>query len=111
MSTIFELLPCCPKLSACFLWQASSSRELTQIGLALFPFLVLVFTVLTTNSYLLGSSLSNPAALLLSSSISFNFPLPLFDGGLVIVVRVSGGVLGHLSSSSLLNVTPHFMHK
>ena len=27
------------------------------------------------------------------------------------VVRVSGEVLGHLSSSSMLKVTPSFMHK
>ena len=40
----------------------------------------------------------------------FNFPLPLFDGDLVNVLRESGGVLGNLSSSSLLKVTPPFMH-
>ena len=46
-----------------------------------------------------------------SSSTSFNFPLLLFDGGLVNEVRVSGKVLRHLYFSSLLKVTPPFMHR
>ena len=32
-------------------------------------------------------------------------------GGLVMEVRVSGEALGHLSSSSLLNLNPQLMHK
>ena len=44
---------------------------------------------------------------LLSSSISFSFPLSLLKGGLVRLVRVNGEVLVHLSSSSQVPSIPH----
>ena len=48
--------------------------------------------------------------LLSSYSISCTFSLPLFDGGLVMAVRVRGEVLGKYSSSSQLLSTLLSMH-
>ena len=88
------------------------SGLIIQSGLALPYLAVLLFFVLQTRAGLFKSIPSNSAPFSLpSSSTSLNFPLPLIARGFVMVVRVSGGVLGHLSSSSLLKFTPPFMHR